>query len=160
MFQERRIQAPDLGAFEKMRIDKGYKIKVKYKKGYKYQLADTITFSVPVFVSQSIDAGYIFLNPKGVLVIYKGYAWDGASGPTYDDRYNMRASLVHDALYQLMRMDLLSKEYREVADHIMYTILLEDGMLRLRAKYYYWAVRKFAGKFADSKNRKKVYEAP
>jgi hypothetical protein len=33
----------------------------------------------------------------------KGYAWNGPSGPTLDTRNFMRGSLVHDALYQLMR---------------------------------------------------------
>lgn len=133
---------------------------IKYRDGYRYQLAETIAVSIPIFPGIPIETEYIFLDKNGHLVINKGYCWDGASGPTWDDKTNMRASLIHDVFYQLMRMGMLNQVYREVVDHIMYTILIEDGMAKFRAKYYYWAVRKFAGKHADPKYKKKVYEAP
>ena len=133
---------------------------IRFKKGYKYQLTLNANFHIPIHPPQAIETDFICLTPKGELTICLGYSWDGASGPTYDDRHNMRGSLVHDALYQLMRMGLLVQEYRAVADHIMYTKLLEDGMIKFRAKYYYWAVRRFAAKYADPKYAKKVCEAP
>ena len=57
------------------------------------------------------------LNTKGHLIIKRSYAWDGPSGPTIDTKNFMRGSLVHDALYQLMRHEHLSSdEWRAVAD--------------------------------------------
>lgn len=65
---------------------------------------------------------------KDRLVICAGYAWDGASGPTVDTPSSMRASLVHDALYQCMRNGHLKRSDRIPADRIFYKILKEDGM--------------------------------
>lgn len=55
----------------------------------------------------------------------------------------MRASLVHDALYQLLRNKKIKKAYRKEADKTLRRLCLEDGMNRLRAWYVYKAVRKF-----------------
>lgn len=132
---------------------------IRYKKGYKYQLAEDYTLLVPIKPSYKINSEYIHLI-DGVLTIKKGYAWDGCSGPTADDRTNMRGSLVHDALYQLLRMGLLDPPCREIADDLFYRILLEDGMSKLRAKYYHFAVRKFGSPSASPRNIKKLYEAP
>ena len=58
----------------------------------------------------------------------------------------MRGSLVHDALYQLMRLSALDyKVYRKRADEILKEICLEDGMWSFRAWYVYQAVHLFAG---------------
>lgn len=94
------------------------------------------------------------------MIIWKGYAWDGASGPTYDDKRNMRGSLLHDVFYQLMRQGHLGSEYREIVDKIFYITCLEDGMNKIRAKYYYWCVRKFACSSANPKNVKQIHDAP
>ena len=56
----------------------------------------------------------------------------------------MRASLVHDALYQLIRMGKLHPSYREAIDNLLYQICLEDGMWKWRAQTWCWAVKKFA----------------
>lgn len=133
---------------------------MKYRKGYKYQLVSNVYCDIPIYPEDDIKTEYIYLGKKGTLIIWTGYAWDGASGPTIDDNTNMRASLVHDALYQLMRQGLLGPEHRKAADDVFYLICLECGMSKVRAKYYYWSVRKFAASAADPKNRKKICEAP
>jgi hypothetical protein len=57
----------------------------------------------------------------------------------------MRGSLVHDALYQLMRLSTLDYEvHRKRADEILKDICLEDGMSMLRAWYVYQGVHLFA----------------
>jgi hypothetical protein len=80
-----------------------------------------------------------------MLMIRKGYSWDGGSGPCYDTKTVMRGSLIHDALYQLLRLGLLFPTYRKAADRLLKLICLEDGMNRFRAAYIYRAVRLFAG---------------
>ena len=67
--------------------------------------------------------------------------------PAIDTKTFMRASLVHDALCQLMRAELLPQSVREDADKVMRKICLEDGMARFRAWYAYKVVR-VAGKWA------------
>jgi hypothetical protein len=89
--------------------------------------------------------GFIDLAPDGKLKIYECYAWDGPSGPAFDTKAFMRPSLVHDALYQLMRESELDQEYREPADVLLREMCIEDGMCRLWAWIVYWAVHCFAG---------------
>ena len=93
--------------------------------------------------------------------MFKGYAWDGPSGPTFDTPAFMRGSLIHDALYQLIREKHLRPEFRVVADKILYDILREDGMSLIRAKIAYRGVRWFGGYAArpdDTEDH--IYEAP
>lgn len=118
---------------------------MRYRKlhGYKYELMKFVRIrgvSLP-------DAGnrYIIIW-QGTLRILKHYAWDGASGPTWDDKTNMRASLVHDALYQLMRENLLDRKFRKYADQLFRDMCIQDGMGKFRAWYYYQAVRIFGAK--------------
>lgn len=54
----------------------------------------------------------------------------------------MRGSLVHDALYQLMRQGHLDPDkYRETAVDLLRTMCREDGMSAIRAWWVYKGVR-------------------
>lgn len=89
------------------------------------------------------EAAYIVLTDQGVLAISPGYCWDGPSGPAIDTPGFIRASLVHDALYQLMRLRLIPQECKALADQELLRICREDGMGAIRARYVYWAVSMF-----------------
>ncbi len=139
---------------------------IKYHDGYKYQLIDDYTISLAelqpehskIWSKPKILTDYINLY-KGDLTIYHGYAWDGPSGPTIDTKNFMRGSLVHDALYQLIREDFLKESvYRKLSDEVLRKICIEDGMWRLRACWVYYGVR-FGGKLAATED-KPVYCAP
>ena len=133
---------------------------MKYRSGYKYQLAEQYTDKISI-VGHTIITDFIKLDIGGNLIIEKGYAWDGASGPTWDDKTNMRGSLVHDALFQLMRGKKLNQEYYHQANKILYEDLLEDGMNRFRAWLYYRGVEtKAAEYFSRPENDKKIEVAP
>jgi hypothetical protein len=132
---------------------------VSYKKGFKYQLAEPHTEYVSIFPKYNIYTDYLMLTPKGKLIISHGYAWDGASGPTFDTKSSMAGSLVHDALYQLMRMGLLDRSWRKQADKELKRICIENGMWKWRAWLWYQAVRIGAGPAASAKNMKKVFTA-
>lgn len=121
---------------------------IKYRGGYKYQLATGYVTPVSIFPPHHIATDFIVLSTNGVLVINSGYAWDGPSGPTIDTKNFMRGSLVHDALYQLMREGLLDESWREQADKELRRICQEDGMSWLRAWYVYYSVRDFGGSSA------------
>ena len=108
-------------------------MKIYYKSGYKHQLAKYFCIQTCIHPKTPIFTDYISLGTDGVLMIKRGYAWDGASGPTYDTKSCMRASLVHDALYQLIREGHLSPNHRKDADEHLYNICVEDGMLKCRA---------------------------
>jgi Protein of unknown function (DUF1353) len=129
---------------------------IRYAAGYKYQLRAAYATVLPELADPTripIVTDWIELDPDGTLRIRPGYAWDGASGPTYDSKSSMRASLVHDALYQLMRMDLLDRAaHRAPADWIFRRICKEDGMWSPRQWAWYHLVRIFADPAADPAN--------
>jgi hypothetical protein len=123
--------------------------KVCYRKltSYKYQVMKKYTVQIDIKRVKRIRpkvARFLCLSPHGVLTIKKNYAWDGPSGPTIDTRDFMRGSLVHDALYQLMREGVLDyRVHRQRADEIFRELLLEDGMRSFRAWYAYQVVHLF-----------------
>jgi len=133
---------------------------IYYKKGYKYQLAETYHIKIEIKPLEHILTHFIDLTTDGTLIIRKGYAWDGCSGPTWDDKTNMRGGLIHDSLYQLLRQGYLDQSYRAVADKSLRDICLKDGMWKARVWYYYNAVKKLAKFAADPANKKKVLRAP
>jgi hypothetical protein len=113
--------------------------------GYKYALLEPYVYETEFAIPEAVAVpeGWVRLGKTGRLSLKKGYAWDGPSGPTIDTKDFMRGSLVHDALYQLMREKLLSRRMRKRADVLLWMICLEDGMPKLRANYVYHAVRAF-----------------
>ena len=86
----------------------------------------------------------IDLTNDGWLTIRAGYWWDGASGPVVDRKSNMRAGLVHDALYHLLRKSLIPQECREPADELYRRIYLADGGWPWVGDMDYVALRLFA----------------
>lgn len=134
--------------------------KIKYREGYKYQLAEDYTVEVGIFPSKSIVTGWCILSNNGFLTILEGYAWDGPSGPTLDTKDAMRGALVHDALYQLMRLGLLSQSNRQKADDLLHDICVEDGMMHWRAELWEEMVSHFAAGAARSGSEQDILEAP
>ncbi len=125
---------------------------VHFAAGYKYQLRAPYACLFPELADPTrapISTDWIELDPDGTLRIRAGYAWDGASGPTYDSKSSMRPSLGHDANYQLIRMGLLDSKWREAADKAFHRQCKEDGMWSIRAQLWYQAVRYFASPAAD-----------
>jgi hypothetical protein len=127
---------------------------------WKYRLEARYQVSVG-FYKRRAERGndFVWLD-HGLLTISKGYAWDGPSGPALDTRTWMRASLVHDALYQLLREDHLPPEMRKTVDGLMREHLLQDGMNRFRAWYSYHGVRLFGAPSAKPVQGARIFRAP
>ena len=137
---------------------KGY---IRYRSAYKYQLASSYEINVPIWPRRDIVTDFIDLDTHGKLTVKKGYAWDGPSGPVKDTPRNMRGSLVHDALYQLMRCrELSARTHRRAEDEVFRTLCKEDGVSNLRASVYYKALRRFGRPAASPQNKKKIARAP
>lgn len=115
---------------------------MKYEKiSYKYRLLERESWILDL--AETYAGEYLTLN-AGMLTIKAGYMWDGPSGPTVDTENFMRASCVHDALYQLIREGVLPlKPHRKRADKLLLKICKEDGMGLIRRHYVYQAVRWF-----------------
>ena len=136
---------------------------------YKYELAERYSIQTEIKPEKDIyepdeDYPLITLLKDGTLSISPSYAWDGPSGVSVDTKNFMRGSLVHDALYQLMRQKKLSLDYRLYADELLRDICKEDGMSSFRAWYVYKAVRKFGESSAsptdEKEQQEKILEAP
>jgi len=135
--------------------------KIYYRSGYKYQLASKAVFERTIITPRKpIQTGFISLDTDGTLTLAPGYAWDGPSGPTYDSKNSLRASLLHDSIYQLMRLEHLHNSWREKADIMLDKILEQDGMWKVRRWYWLKGVRWFASSAAKPDNAKVVQEAP
>ena len=132
---------------------------IKYRDGYKYQLEEDYCFQTNI-TGHTGGNSFVHIAADGMLNVYVGYAWDGPSGPTIDTENSKRPSMIHDALYQLMRMKILPQICRKRADDILYEELVKNGMLRLRAWIWYKAVRNLAAPFADPAHAKPLIEAP
>lgn len=99
---------------------------------------------------------FVYLTADGLLMVSAGYAWDGATMAP-DTKSIMRASLIHDALYQLIRTGVLAPSVRSIADDILRDVLEEDGLwladngleraaARAYAAFAHSMVRAFAGR--------------
>jgi len=136
------------------------KKRIVYRSGYKYQLAEPYVQQI-IIKRMEVDHDFIKLTKGGTLTVKKGYAWDGPSGPLADTKEHMRASLVHDALYQLMREgDLNAEGHRKKADRLFAVMCEEDGVWWPVARAYYAALQAFGKPSATPESKKKIRRAP
>ncbi len=145
-----------------------YKEGIKYFVTRKYRIKLDIIPYAPICLSlqtEDVNGNVVHIpiatmDMEGNTVIYPRYAWDGASGPTYDSLNTMIASLIHDLLYQFIRLGLIDPKYKEYADHMLKVIGIEDGMLPCRASYYKLAVDKFGAPSTMPSSERKELVAP
>lgn len=134
--------------------------RIHYKKGYKYQLHQDYFEHIPIQPEHPIKTDFIRLDTNGNLVVLKGYAWDGVSGGTPDFDAMMRGSLKHDVIYQLIRMGLLKRIWRKVADAMFKRDSKIDGMWHWFAQSAYKALRVFGKSSTMPSQLKKVLISP
>lgn len=134
---------------------------ITYGKGYEYQLKKNYRVKTKIATGSTHVSEFIVLDADGTITILDGYAWDGPSGPAIDTPNFMRGSLVHDALYQLMREDKLDREvWRQSADEELQRMCKEDGMSSFRAAYVYSGVHYFAKSASMPENGSNTFTAP
>lgn len=121
---------------------------IYYRKLHKWKYMLTHDYRhVTVISGAEYDGPYVSLNNDGVLTLYSGYAWDGMSYAP-DWREALRASLVHDALYQLIGLGVLTMDERAYADTEFKRILIEDGVSPSVAAICWYAVHVAGGPIA------------
>lgn len=120
---------------------------IHYIAGTKYQLAEDYEVQTPV-VGEAIDDPLFTLYRDGFLRVRKGFAWDGASGPTFDTKASMSASLVHDVFCILMRDGRISYDRWQDAINLFFEeMCVKAGMWRWRARLWHAGVE-----FGDAGN--------
>lgn len=139
-------------------------MQLTYKDGYRYQLVEDFVYKLPEYFirpGKEIETDWIWLGQDRTLILKKGYACDGPSGPTFHTKNFIRGAFIHDCLYGLMREGHLDKNtYRPLADRILYDVIRQDGMSRFRAGYIYWGVRLGANPEARYGTEKPALTAP
>lgn len=131
---------------------------IYYCDGYKFQLQADADFQTGI-TGHEIDIQFILFAADGRMTVKRGYAWDGATGLPIQFDHILRASLCHDALYQLMREGLLDLRHRLKADRLFRAICIEDGMPRIMAAQAYALIRLIGERFAEPQPRE-VHKAP
>jgi hypothetical protein len=114
-----------------------------YTEGWKYQTKRIYHFKLAIRPYAPIDLPFLKISMDGDTIVLPGYAWNGASGPTWDTKNSIVGSLIHDIIYQLIRMGLIDPAYKEYADNVLHDVCTEDGMWKTRADYWRWAVLTF-----------------
>ena len=133
---------------------------IAYKGGYKYQLDEEYSIPTDITPEEDINIDFIHLETDGQITLTKGYAWDGATMAP-DSPSIMRGSLVHDAFYQLMRLEKLNQDvFRKTSDQLLKAMCEEDGMHSAAAWTVYYAVRALGGSAASRENVNPVVKAP
>jgi len=115
----------------------------KKRRKYKYNLHNQYAINTGIKADRPGQHGLLNITAKGMLTIGTGYSWDGPSGISVDTTNFMRGSLVHDALYQLMREGIVDIKHKGKADRLLRAICRTDGMSRVRAWYVWRAVKRF-----------------
>jgi hypothetical protein len=129
---------------------------VYYTDGFKYRLSRPFNFPTKIYGFEGGNS-WLWLHADGWLEARVGYVWDGASGPK-DTQSVMRAALVHDCLYQLIRLDVLPEDFRAFADGLLRDLMDADSPKRrgligglverwndFRGWYWWIGVRRFGG---------------
>ncbi len=99
---------------------------------------------------------------NGILSFYPGFGWNGPSDPAIDTPNSMRTTVIHDAFYRFMQAGLLpnTDEIFSLADDLLETIGIEDGMTEIRASVWNETVEHFGHGHADPKNQPEELRAP
>jgi hypothetical protein len=134
-------------------------VKVRYREGYDLQLESPVQARTAILGHQGGNL-FVGIAPDGVLTMAAGYAWDGPTGVPIKLRSMVRAALLHDAGYQLLRDGVLPPERRLAVDLLFRDTMRADGAWPVTAWAAFTAVRVLGGRFADPSSRKPILEAP
>ena len=133
---------------------------VKYRKGYNKILSEDYESKTAIRPYAPVELPHMSLTMDGVLTLRERYASDGASGPAIDTDSLIRGAFAHDAKYQLIRLGLVPRESKAIADNELYADCIEDGMWRARAAWIWWGVHRGGIGATRPSHEPMVYSAP
>jgi hypothetical protein len=112
---------------------------ITYQSGYKYQLWETTSCFIPWL--PDFETEWLIAADR-ILTIKRGYAWNGAN-VIPDCKEIMRGSLVHDALYQAIRLGWLDPRFKRAADRLFKNQCREDGISWAYGRLILYGLRTF-----------------
>jgi hypothetical protein len=119
------------------------KIKYRKLKKYKYQLIKTYCIQTSIYPDEEINLPFLTLTVDGLLILKKGYAWDGDTF-AIDFECSREASLVHDAICQMVNEGSVSEIHMGYANDLYMCMCINGGMwepwskVRRRGLKRYW----------------------
>ena len=125
--------------------------KYELTKDFSYTLSNPGWGKIPINPARKNTAQYVGISGTQ-LTINAGYGWDGATW-MFDIAKSMRATLVHDALYQIIRTSITKKKkrerFRKLADKEMKRILKKCKVNIILRTAWYYGVRTFGASFVQ-----------
>jgi len=112
-----------------------------YKKGFKYYLYSNEVYQTDIKPPAPVEYDFIKLDTDGRLYLFRGFPWDGPSGPAIDTEDSMSPSAIHDALCRLVRQGLLDVSWKWAIDKEYYKRCREVGMPRIRAWVHFVVIK-------------------
>ena len=115
---------------------------------YKHKLFKSYRIQTTYRPKKRIETEFITLCKNGVLIIKIAYRWNGLT--FFPEIKSMiRASLIHDALYELMKERLLDyKTDRNTADNLFREESVKDRTWRIVTEPVYIVLRTMGAGFA------------
>lgn len=132
---------------------------LKYMKGFKYQMVDSFHVDIDIHPPVAIRTDFATLSTHGLLILKKGCASDGPSGPTIDTPETIKGAFVHDELCKMIRYGLLDRSFKEQVDAAAYKVWIASGMHKERADLWMDILKQFDF-YVDPKNKREVLIAP
>lgn len=129
---------------------------IDYQEGYKYWLRSGFKMETNIKIDEPIISEFFALESDGTLSIFPGYAWDGST-KVADTKSTQIASVVHDALCQMVQEGMLDKKWKEEINRIYYNLSKKGGMSRFRAALRFLGIEIFPWEDKKSKEVVRVY---
>ncbi len=118
----------------------------------KYTLSDVLGYrGITAVTGFDVKTRWSHLQPDGVLILFRGYRWDGPSGPAVDTLLTMMPSALHDELYRMRKLGLIPKNTRRLADYTYRDALKTWGVPTWRRALHFRAVFHFGGLYSRVK---------
>ncbi len=99
---------------------------IYYKEGYEYVLTRDFLVQTPIIPDYLITRRLFTLYPSGLLEVYAGFAWDGATGVP-DFKSTLEAAMVHDVFCQLMNEGTLDYDKYSLQVHNFFGKMCKEG---------------------------------
>ena len=109
---------------------------------WRYRVEEDIVFHTGI-LGHSVQHEFFALDQSGVLLIKKGYAWNGANRPAINTKSFRRGSLVHDVLIQMVANRMIPTGCLPRIHQFLVEICLKDHMWPVRTYWVYWAVSRW-----------------
>jgi len=135
---------------------------VIYTDGWKYRVESSIAYKLQCAYDFTAphDGGWFAITLDGWLLIFAGFAWDGATKfPDFD--WIKTPSLIHDALHNAIALGVIPEHQNDLIDKELELAINGNIGKKWMLKFRGWYVRTATGTANEKKGQiKKPKELP